>query len=109
MKISNDYVKADGRYDISKIPEICDNIKFDNLHIPDAIEDNVSRLDLMELSQMLCRVIVPMEYGITTNEKIEVGCQIMKPLLKKVHRDLLWWRDRDRVVSDTDGAQAGRK
>ena len=74
MKIANDYVKKDGRYDISKIPEICDNIKFDNLHIPESIEDNEDRLLLMELSQMLCRVIVPMEYGVTTEEKIDVGC-----------------------------------
>ena len=34
MKIANDYNKQNGEFDISKIPEICDNIKFDNLHMP---------------------------------------------------------------------------
>ena len=36
MKIRNDYKKKEG-FDISKIPEICDNIKFDNLHNPERI------------------------------------------------------------------------
>ena len=99
MKISNDYNKSDGKFDISKIPEICDNIKFDNLHIPSMLEgddgETSHRLRLMEVSQMLCRVIVPMEYGMTAEEKIDVGCKILNPLLKKVRRDLLWWRDRE--------------
>ena len=53
---------------------------------------------------MLCRVIVPMEYGVTTEEKIDVGVQIITPLLKKMHRDILWWRDngmKDRNPSRT--------
>ena len=34
-----------------------------------------------------------MEYGILTEEKIDVGLKIISPLLKKVHDDLIWWRD----------------
>lgn len=87
MKIQNDYNKEDGRFDVSKISEICDNIKFDNLHIPQLLRDKAepeekeARLRLMVLSQQLCRVIVPMEYGITTPEKVEVGLKIIAPLL----------------------------
>ena len=101
MKIQNDYNKEDGRFDVSKISEICDNIKFDNLHIPQLLRDKAepeekeARLRLMVLSQQLCRVIVPMEYGITTPEKVEVGLKIIAPLLQKINRDILWWRDRD--------------
>ena len=65
-KIENDLIKKDGTYDISKIPEVCDNIKFDLLHSPELI--NEERLRLLELSQLLCRVIVPMEYGVTSDE-----------------------------------------
>lgn len=68
MKIINDFKKSDKQFDISKLPEICDNIKFDNLHNPELITPE--RLELMEISQMMCRLIVPMEYGITTEEKI---------------------------------------
>jgi len=38
-KIENDMIKKDGTYDISKIPEVCDNIKFDLLHSPEMIND----------------------------------------------------------------------
>jgi hypothetical protein len=34
-KIANDYVEKNGTFDISKIPEVCDNIKFDLLHNPE--------------------------------------------------------------------------
>lgn len=47
-KIANDFNKSDGTFDISKIPEICDNIKFDNLHNPELL--NELRLNLLEES-----------------------------------------------------------
>ena len=47
MKIGNDYKKKEG-FDISKIPEICDNIKFDNLHNPELI--NEERIELMDVA-----------------------------------------------------------
>lgn len=70
MKIANDFKKTVG-YDISKIPEICDNVKFDLLHNPWRI--NEESLELMEIAQMMCRVIIPFEYGLTTKDKIHVG------------------------------------
>jgi len=45
-KIHNDFSKKGVKFDISKIPEVCDNIKFDNLHCPELI-DKV-RLELMD-------------------------------------------------------------
>ena len=50
------------------MPEICDNIKFDNLHNPELMDKNM--LDLMDISQLVARLLVPMEYGITTEEKL---------------------------------------
>lgn len=50
------------------------------------------RLDLLEKSQQLCRIIVPMEYGVTKNEQIDVGLKIITPLLKKIRHDILWWK-----------------
>jgi len=43
LKLKNDYKKENG-FDISKIPEICDNIKFDNLHNPERINEDRLRL-----------------------------------------------------------------
>lgn len=50
------------------------------------------RLRLLESSQLLCRVIVPMEYGVTHNDKIEIGLKIITPMLKKIEHDILWWK-----------------
>ena len=33
-KLEKDFKKKDNTFDISKIPDICDNIKFDLLHNP---------------------------------------------------------------------------
>ena len=49
---------------------------------------------------MMCRVIVPFEYGLTQEQKIDVGLKIIHPLLKKVHRDLLWWDPGQRPLDD---------
>ena len=47
MKIRNDY-KTDTGYDISKIPEIYDNIKFDLLHNPERTTE--ARVELMAIA-----------------------------------------------------------
>lgn len=49
---------------------------------------------------MMCRLIVPFEYGLTNQQKIDVGLKIIHPLLKKVHRDLLWWDPGQRTLDD---------
>ena len=49
---------------------------------------------------MMCRLIVPFEYGLTKEQKIDVGLKIIHPLLKKVHRDLLWWDPGQRTLDD---------
>ena len=48
MKIVSDFKNSEKVFDISKLPEICDNIKFDNLHNPELI--NSDRLELMDIA-----------------------------------------------------------
>ena len=48
-KIANDYSLENGRFDISKLPEVCDNIKFDLLHNPELASD--FRMVLLAKSQ----------------------------------------------------------
>jgi len=92
-KIAIDFRKEskDGSisFDISKLPEIFDNVKFDALHNPELTND--VRINLLHSSQIMNRFIVPMEYGLTKDQKITVGMQILTPLLKKIKNDLLWW------------------
>jgi inositol-hexakisphosphate/diphosphoinositol-pentakisphosphate 1-kinase len=51
----------------------------------------------------MCRVIVPFEYGLTKEQKIDVGLKIVHPLLKKVHKDLLWWDPGQRPENEQNG------
>lgn len=37
-KLEKDFKKNDGSYDISKLSDICDNIKYDILHNPSMID-----------------------------------------------------------------------
>ena len=37
-KLERDFKRKDGTFDISKIPDICDNIKYDILHNPNLLD-----------------------------------------------------------------------
>ncbi len=34
---------------------------------------------------------MPLEYGITVDEKVKIGLRVIGKLLNKIHNDLLWW------------------
>ena len=73
-------------FDISKIPDIYDNIKFDIIHNKDLMND--SSYELFEEVSLLADFVMPFEYGITKDEKLNIGLKIIKPLLKKIYSDL---------------------
>lgn len=92
-KIEEDFVvKGDNeKFDISKLPEICDNIKFEMIHIPDFRNDE-NRLKLLKLSILMCMIVVPFEYGILDEQKINIGVKITTQLVQKINCDLTWWK-----------------
>lgn len=70
MKIEEDFIikgkdGAEDTYDISKLPEVCDNIKYDTIHYPE-LQDK-KRDKLLRLAQLMCMINVPFEYGITNS------------------------------------------
>ncbi len=94
-KIEEDFYKKNKEtgeevYDISKLPEICDNIKYDITHYPELRSD--AKLEtLLRLAQMMCMINVPFEYGITNHQKLRIGLKITYHLIDKIHHDLVWW------------------
>lgn len=51
-----------------------------------------------------------MEYGVTTNDKIDVGLKIITPLLKKIENDILWWKhDAAARLGDSVGTEFGEE
>jgi len=62
-KIEEDFFQDDGSFDISKLPDICDNIKYDIIHNP-YLRDLDTRKRVLDLSILLCMITVPFEYGV---------------------------------------------
>ncbi|XP_041965816.1 inositol hexakisphosphate and diphosphoinositol-pentakisphosphate kinase 1 isoform X3 [Alosa sapidissima] len=85
-KLERDFRTKSGRYDISKIPDIYDCIKYDTQHNASlALEDT---LELFHLSKALADIIIPQEYGISRPEKLDIASAYCLPLTKKIQLDL---------------------
>jgi inositol hexakisphosphate/diphosphoinositol-pentakisphosphate kinase len=76
-------------FDISKIPDIYDNIKYDLIHNQTLLNDDA--YNLYYCINMLANFVMPLEYGITVEEKVKIGIKVIGTLLNKIHNDLLWW------------------
>ncbi|XP_056595297.1 inositol hexakisphosphate and diphosphoinositol-pentakisphosphate kinase 1 isoform X2 [Triplophysa dalaica] len=85
-KLERDFRMKNGRYDISKIPDIYDCIKYDTQHNSSlGLEET---LELFRLSRALADIIIPQEYGITKAEKLDIASAYCLPLVKKIQLDL---------------------
>ena len=88
VKLKNDFFNVKkNKFDISKIPDIYDNIKYDIIHNKDLM--NKSAYELFDEISLLANFVMPFEYGITRDEKINIGLKIIKPLLNKIWSDLI--------------------
>ncbi|KAE8296783.1 Inositol hexakisphosphate and diphosphoinositol-pentakisphosphate kinase 1 [Larimichthys crocea] len=85
-KLERDFRMKNGRYDISKIPDIYDCIKYDSQHNASlGLEDT---LELFRLSRALADIVIPQEYGISKAEKLDIAQAYCVPLMKKIQLDL---------------------
>ncbi|XP_030433154.1 inositol hexakisphosphate and diphosphoinositol-pentakisphosphate kinase 1 isoform X5 [Gopherus evgoodei] len=85
-KLERDFRMKNGRYDISKIPDIYDCIKYDVQHNGTLKLEGTA--ELFKLSKALADVIIPQEYGINKEEKLEIAIGFCLPLIKKIQLDL---------------------
>ncbi|XP_018619167.1 inositol hexakisphosphate and diphosphoinositol-pentakisphosphate kinase 2-like isoform X3 [Scleropages formosus] len=85
-KLERDFRMKNGRYDISKIPDIYDCVKYDVQHNASlGLEDT---LELFRLSRALADIVIPQEYGINKVEKLDIAYAYCLPLVKKIQLDL---------------------
>ena len=90
IKLKQDFFnKKKNNFDVSKIPDLYDNIKYDITH--NKIILNQDAYKLYELIDQLANFTMPLEYGITLEEKLDIGTKIIGPILSKIYRDLIWW------------------
>ncbi|KAM8974036.1 inositol hexakisphosphate and diphosphoinositol-pentakisphosphate kinase 1 isoform 2-T2 [Pelodytes ibericus] len=85
-KLERDFRMKSGRYDISKIPDIYDCIKYDVQHNSFLSLEGTD--DLFKLSKYLADIIIPQEYGINKEEKLEIAVGYCLPLINKIQLDL---------------------
>uniref|UniRef100_A0A672LWA6 Inositol hexakisphosphate and diphosphoinositol-pentakisphosphate kinase n=1 Tax=Sinocyclocheilus grahami TaxID=75366 RepID=A0A672LWA6_SINGR len=85
-KLERDFRMKSGRYDISKIPDIYDCVKYDVQHnVSLGLEDTY---ELFKLSRALANTVIPQEYGINKVEKLDIAYAYCLPLVKKIQLDL---------------------
>ncbi|KAJ3592979.1 hypothetical protein NHX12_005317 [Muraenolepis orangiensis] len=85
-KLERDFRMKSGRYDISKIPDVYDCVKYDVIHNSSlGLEDT---LELFRLSRALADIVIPQEYGINKAEKLDIAYAYCLPLIRKIQMDL---------------------
>ncbi|XP_021366365.1 uncharacterized protein LOC110458782 [Mizuhopecten yessoensis] len=86
-KLEKDFKMKDGRFDISKIPDIYDCIKFDLQHNQSTLKIKNAE-DLFKCSRAMADIVIPQEYGITKGEKQHISQSLCTPLMRKIRSDL---------------------
>ncbi|KAI5745620.1 hypothetical protein M8J76_012817 [Diaphorina citri] len=86
-KIEKDFCMKNYKYDISKIPDIYDCIKYDLQHNQHTVQfDQAEELYLN--AKYMADIVIPQEYGMAMSEKLTISQGICVPLLKKIRADL---------------------
>ncbi|XP_056638075.1 inositol hexakisphosphate and diphosphoinositol-pentakisphosphate kinase isoform X9 [Diorhabda sublineata] len=86
-KIEKDFFTKNKTFDISKIPDIYDCIKYDLQHNQHTLQFEQAE-ELYTYAKYLADIVIPQEYGLTAQEKLTIGQGICTPLLKKIKADL---------------------
>ncbi|KAL3286290.1 hypothetical protein HHI36_000799 [Cryptolaemus montrouzieri] len=86
-KIEKDFFTKNKTFDISKIPDIYDCIKYDLQHNQYTLQFEQAE-ELYMYAKYLADIVIPQEYGLSAQEKLTIGQGICTPLLKKIKADL---------------------
>ncbi|XP_041753312.1 inositol hexakisphosphate and diphosphoinositol-pentakisphosphate kinase 2 isoform X10 [Coregonus clupeaformis] len=94
-KLEKDFRMKNGRYNISKIPDIYDCIKYDVQH--NSSLNLTNTMEIYRLSKALADIVIPQEYGIAQPEKLDIAKGYCTPLIRKIRSDLQRTQDDDTV------------
>uniref|UniRef100_A0A6G1SA12 Inositol hexakisphosphate and diphosphoinositol-pentakisphosphate kinase n=1 Tax=Aceria tosichella TaxID=561515 RepID=A0A6G1SA12_9ACAR len=93
------------RFDISKIPDIYDCIKYDLQHNQHTLQFQHAH-ELHTYAKALADIVIPQEYGLSDQEKLMISLGTCSPLLKKIQADLL--RNADSSNGDDETESVNR-
>lgn len=80
------YSRKRNTFDLSKIPDIHDCVRYDALHNAHLCLKDVR--ECLDIAASLAHALVPQEYGIDIDEKIQIGSAMCRTLLMKIVDDL---------------------
>ncbi|KAL7543874.1 hypothetical protein ACHAXR_013260 [Thalassiosira sp. AJA248-18] len=81
------YHEEKDTFDLSRVPDVHDNSRFDMLHNPHlGLTETLQKL--YNLAKSMADCVVPQEYGITIEEKRDIGSKMCHTLLEKINYDL---------------------
>lgn len=99
-KIEKDFYNKNNTFDISKIPDIYDCIKYDLQHNQHTLQFDLAE-ELYINSKYLADIVIPQEYGLTMTEKLIISQGICTPLLRKIKSDLQRNIEDDDMMGET--------
>mmetsp|Transcript_22354 Transcript_22354/g.34107 ORF Transcript_22354/g.34107 Transcript_22354/m.34107 type:complete len:1540 (-) Transcript_22354:14-4633(-) len=90
------YDEDKDEFDLSRVPDVHDNVRFDMLHNPHlGLTSTLGKL--YNLAKVLADCVVPQEYGTTIEEKRSIGNKMCRALLEKIKYDLIIARTDNQV------------
>ncbi|OAE33561.1 hypothetical protein AXG93_2139s1140 [Marchantia polymorpha subsp. ruderalis] len=95
------------RYDISKVPDIYDSVKYDLIHNAHLALEKLE--ELYGVAKELADGIIPAEYGINPKHKLIIGSKIARRLMGKILIDLRNTREEARNVAELRHSQYAAK
>jgi len=94
------YNKKKKRFDYSKIPDVFDCCRYDLRHNEEILKE-IDLGQLWDLTEILANFIIPQEYGITKEQKLEVSAGICGRLFEKIAINLKTSVDSQAVLRRT--------
>ena len=90
------YEEDEDKFDLSRVPDVHDNVRFDMLHNPHLGLTSTLE-ELYNMAKDMADCIVPQEYGTTIKEKRRIGSKMCGALLEKIKYDLIIARTDNQV------------
>lgn len=98
-KLENEFCHK-SKFDTRKVPDVYDCIKYDYLHNQEQLKMETAA-ELYNAIRPLANFINPQEYGVTAEEKLDLGIRVAQPLMRKILYDLRLARDQGITTAET--------
>ena len=90
------YDEDTNEFDLSRVPDVHDNVRFDMLHNPH-LGLTATLEELYNMAKVMADCVVPQEYGTTRKQKRSIGNKMCRALLEKIKDDLIIARTDNQV------------